>query len=112
WHDFTDADALLAWFWPARLGPVVEVTPELGGGCRVVAVSVDVGVTGVFKEVEPPHRFITSWQWDGDDATTEVEVLLVEADGGTEVVVTHTGNATEQAAQDHLAGWSDCLGRL
>ena len=112
WADFTEPDALLAWFWPDRLDPVVEVTPEVGGGLRVVGQAIDMGLTGVFKEVEPPHRLTTSWQWDGDDDTTEVEVVLVEGDDGTEVVVTHSGNPTQQAVQDHATGWSDCLARL
>ena len=112
WEDFTDADALLAWFWPARLEPVVEVTPEAGGGLRVVAPALGMGVTGRFHEVEPPYRFTTSWQWDGEETTSEVEVALVADDEGTEVVVTHSANPTEQAVADHVAGWTDCLGRL
>ncbi len=112
WQDFTDADELLAWFWPARLDPVIEVTPEVGGGLRVLGRAIDMGVTGRFHEVEPPHRFTTSWQWDNDEDTTEVEVNLVESDAGTEVVVTHSGNTTQQAVTDHTAGWTDCLGRL
>jgi uncharacterized protein YndB with AHSA1/START domain len=112
WNDFTDADALLAWFWPERLDPVVEVTPEVGGGLRVLGRAIEMGVTGVFKEVEPPHHLTTSWRWDGEEDTTEVEVNLVESDDGTDVVVTHSGNPTQISVQDHIAGWTDCLGRL
>jgi uncharacterized protein YndB with AHSA1/START domain len=112
WQDFTDADALLAWFWPARLDPVVEVTPEVGGGLRVLGRAIDMGVTGVFKDVEPPHRFTTTWMWDGEEDTTEVEVHLIESDDGTDVVVTHSGNPTQTAVLEHLAGWTDCLTRL
>jgi uncharacterized protein YndB with AHSA1/START domain len=112
WQDFMDGDALHAWFWPARLEPVVEVTPGIGGGLRVVSTAAGMGVTGRFHEVEEPHRFTTSWQWDGEDATTEVEVQLVADDAGTEVVVMHSGNPTRQAVEDHMAGWNDCLGRL
>jgi len=112
WQDFTDAEALHGWFWPERLEPVVEVTPEIGGGLRVVSQAIDLGVTGRFREVEEPYRFTTSWQWDGDEDTTDVEVTLVADDVGTEVVVTHSANPTEQALADHVAGWADCLGRL
>ena len=63
WQDFTDAEALHGWFWPERLEPVVEVTPEIGGGLRVVSQAIDLGVTGRFREVEEPYRFTTSWQW-------------------------------------------------
>ena len=112
WEDFTDADALLAWFWPGRLDPVVEVTPEVGGGMRVLGQAIDMGFTAVFKEVEPPHRFLTSWQWDGDDAVTAVELQLVAADEGTEVVVTHSEHPNAESVRDHVAGWTDCLGRL
>ena len=112
WQDFTDAEALHGWFWPERLDAVVEVTPEIGGGLRVVSQAIDLGVTGRFREVEEPYRFTTSWQWDGDEDTTDVEVTLVADDVGTEVVVTHSANPTEQALADHVAGWTDCLGRL
>jgi uncharacterized protein YndB with AHSA1/START domain len=112
WDDLTDADALLEWFWPARLDPLIEVTPEIGGGLRVLGQAIDMGFTAVFKEVEPPHRFLASWQWDGDDAVSTVEVQLVPSDDGTELVVTHSDNPTEEAVRDHAAGWSDCLGRL
>jgi uncharacterized protein YndB with AHSA1/START domain len=112
WDDLTDADALGEWFWPARLDPLIEVTPEIGGGLRVLGQAIDMGFTAVFKEVEPPHRFLASWQWDGDDAVTAVEVQLVPTDEGTELVVTHTDNPTAESVRDHAAGWSDCLGRL
>jgi uncharacterized protein YndB with AHSA1/START domain len=112
WEDLTDADALREWFWPARLDPLIEVTPEVGGGLRVLGQAIDMGFTAVFKEVEPPHRFLASWQWDGDDAVTAVEVQLVPTDDGTELVVTHADNPNADAVRDHAAGWSDCLGRL
>ena len=112
WQDFMDADALEAWFWPPRLAPVVEVTPGIGGGLRVVSEAAGMGVTGRFAEVEEPHRFTTSWQWDGDEDSTEVEVQLVADDAGTEVVVTHAGNPSQQAVADHTQGWTDCLSRL
>jgi uncharacterized protein YndB with AHSA1/START domain len=112
WRDFMDAGALHEWFWPARLAPVIEVTPGIGGGLRVVSEAAGTGVTGRFAEVEEPHRFTTSWQWDGEEGSTEVEVQLVADDAGTEVVVTHSGNPTQQAVADHTAGWTDCLTRL
>ena len=77
----------------------LEPTP---GGAYQVQMSDGFAATGIFAEVEPPHRLVFTWGWADDDAaqhvlhgqsdpdgralppgSTRVEVILQAEDGGT-----------------------------
>jgi uncharacterized protein YndB with AHSA1/START domain len=70
---------------------------------------------GEYLEVTPPERIVFTVEWQGDDADGVVSTVTVEFQedsGGTTVVLTHTGLASEQSRDDHEDGWTKCLENL
>ncbi len=114
---FTDPELLAQWFWPQRFGTRVQSDPRPGGAFDIHADGLpagqDIGVAGVYRDVEEPSSLTMSWQWAGEDAVTQVAVQLTDlADDQTRVVVTHSANPSTTDRDDHVTGWADCLGRL
>ena len=121
---WTDPELLGIW-WAAQPdweGGEAEVDLRPGGRYRLAMrdpASGDVHtVVGEYREVRPPERLAYTWTWDTNvDAMkgsedTLVEVDFVEADGGTEVHLTHSGFASEQLSEMHGHGWNGCLDNL
>jgi len=98
--------------WIARAAEV-----ELSAGGRIQWTH-DNGDTMVGRiiEVDPPHRLVFSYGWQGDmlglppEATLVTIVLAARADG-TELHLRHE-NLPVQTAQRHVQGWQWFLGRL
>jgi uncharacterized protein YndB with AHSA1/START domain len=111
WRAFTDGASLAAWFWPAAFGTTAHVDARPGGELRIAATN-GLAVSGRFSTVEAPRLLVFTWRWDGDDEQTVVTIELSEIDGGTGLVLTHDGFATDATRDDHVTGWSDCLDRL
>lgn len=109
---WTRADLLVQWYCP---NPQLELKVDAdvrAGGSYVVEMGPHV-VRGTYLEVEPPHRLVFSWQWDGsDDEPTRVEVVLSEVPDGTRMLLSHTGFATADDAANHRMGWEPELDRL
>lgn len=113
WTDLTDADALGAWFWPARFETVAAVDPRPQGVWEVRSPVAGIGVDGRVLSADPPRALRLMWRWQGESATTSVEILLTEVDdSATRVRVTHSGFETEEDRDEHVQGWTDCLRRL
>lgn len=45
--------------------------------------------------------------WTEDTTPTEVHYLLKKNDGGTKVIITHTGFPNEDEMKSHRSGWTD-----
>jgi len=107
---FTDPARMTHWMGVAAL-----LDPRPGGTFRVEPIGRDVGV-GEYVEVEPPHRVVFTWGFDGAGAitapgSTRVEVTL-EPDGeGTRLTLLHHGLAGP-LRDAHAEGWAHYLGRL
>ena len=113
WRALTDPVALAAWFWPPRLEPAAEVDLAVGGGYRIDGPGAGIAVAGRYLELDPPHRLACTWSWDGEDSETLVTVELAPSgEGGTGLALRHEGFADDAARDDHVQGWTDCLGRL
>jgi uncharacterized protein YndB with AHSA1/START domain len=107
---FTDPARMTAWMGVAAL-----LDPRPGGTFRVEANGRDV-VVGEYVEVEPPHRVVFTWGFDGSEpaigpGATRVEVTLERAGDGTRVVLLHHGLA-EAMRSAHEEGWAHYLARL
>lgn len=113
WQALTDPAALCGWFWPhASFGTTARVDLRTGGEFQIGAPKVDIGVSGRYVDVEPPHRLVMTWRWDGEEAETLVTISLVPSGDGTELTLVHS-RFPEAARRDQNAqGWSDCLDRL
>lgn len=109
---WTRADLLVRWYCPnprLELKVDADVRP---GGAYVVEMGPHV-VRGTYLEVDPPHRLVFSWKWDGtDDDPTRVEVELTEVPDGTRMLLSHTGFATAEDAANHRTGWDPEIERL
>jgi uncharacterized protein YndB with AHSA1/START domain len=107
---FTDPVRYAQW-----MGTDVELEAKPGGLYRV-RMREGVEVSGAFEEVEPPHRLVFTWGWDGDPAvppgSTRVEVTLTAESGGTRVTLRHHGLPTAEQVEHHTMGWEMYLGRL
>jgi len=107
---FTDPARMTDWMGVAAL-----LDPRPGGTFRVEPNGRDV-VVGEYVEVEPPHRVVFTWGFDGAGpitapGSTRVEVTL-EPDGeGTRLTLLHHGLAGP-LRDAHAEGWTHYLGRL
>ena len=118
-----------AWIDPAQLkqwfGPEGVRTYDLvadvrvGGKYRWDLTNADgekMTVRGEYRELQPGRKIVFTWQWDDDDAwkdrTSIVTVELDDAEGGTEVRLTHVKLPSEQSRNRHTEGWESVLDRL
>lgn len=97
---------------------VSEVDLTVGGG-YLLQMTSDDGLThtafGTYREIDPPHRLVYTWDWKEDDhkvGETLVTVEFREHERGTEVVLTHEAFPAEEATQAHVEGWESCLDKL
>ena len=55
---------------------------------------------------------LAAWFWPPRlDPAAEVD-LAPSGEGGTELALRHEGFADDATRDDHVQGWTDCLGRL
>jgi uncharacterized protein YndB with AHSA1/START domain len=72
-----------------------------------------VNVVGVYQEVVPDERI--SYTWRGSrfpDENTLVTVAFRDAEGGTEVTITHENFSSAEVMSQHNRGWEGCLTSL
>src|SRR5215475_1246601 len=56
WHAFTDPDALVGWFWPARFQTSATVDLRVGGRYRIAGgLAGGLAVCGEYLELQPPR---------------------------------------------------------
>lgn len=121
WDAWTSPEVLRRWWRVDESYTVAEarVDARTGGGYRL-AMSHDSGsehvVTGEYLQVERPGLLVYTWAWEETDGSlgprSTVSVRFEEQDGGTRVVVEHTGLPSEESRERHEAGWSGCLRML
>ena len=119
---WTNPQVLERW-WTVQSGdgsPRCEVDLRVGGR-YVLRMRDDSGelhvVGGEYREVDRPRRLVYTWRWEGDGGLHpgHVSVVTVEfrADGDvTNVVLEHSGLASEESRTRHGAGWQAVLERL
>ncbi len=121
----TDANELARWFrspeCPVKLW---EMDARPGGRYGYATEKASVTVNGVSEfechgdivEMDPPRLLVYSWiaNWHLDQSLrTVVRWELTPVAGGTRVVVTHSGLASEEAARkDYSGGWPGVLEML
>jgi uncharacterized protein YndB with AHSA1/START domain len=118
-----------AWTSPAAaavfLGPgdvkatEIEMDVRAGGKYRIVMVMPDgarMPVRGVYREASPSKRLSMTWRWEEDDPAEERDTLLtldfIDADGGTDLVLTHEHLASVESRDNHEHGWTAILDAL
>ncbi len=110
WSYFTDPARYALW-----MGTEVTISPS-PGGLYLVHMREGIEARGEFVELDPPHRLVFTWGWQGDPVvppgSTTVEVTLEATDDGTLVRLTHHGLPDPEAVAHHRQGWESYLPRL
>jgi uncharacterized protein YndB with AHSA1/START domain len=118
---FTKPEYLVRWWGPRRLElSVRELDLRVGGSYRFVHRAPDgqeFGFHGEYQEIDPPHRLVTTFIYEGAPDHMAIETLTLEAvDGGT-MLETSARHASMAARDMHVAngmeeGLADSMDRL
>jgi len=108
---FVEPEKMTAW-----MGTEAELDARPGGSYRIVIGNRHVAL-GEYVEVDPPHRVVMTWGWDGDEYTVgpgqSTVVVTLDAEGeGTRVRLEHRDLPTEEARESHSHGWAHYCERL
>jgi uncharacterized protein YndB with AHSA1/START domain len=107
WRVCTESEYLRRWFGPPRLEvSECDVDLRVGGSWRIVHRAPDgmeFVFLGEFLELEPPHRRVSTFVWEGAPEHQAVETLVLEAfEGGTMMRIT-TRHGSLEARDMHVA---------
>ena len=100
WATFTDPKHLPNWQPSAATMPVCEIDLRPGGSWRYVYRTTngkEFGVTGTYRDVDPPNRFVQVIEINGEE-NTSTTTFTEEEDGRTTVTVENLYAST--AARD------------
>lgn len=108
---FTDAEKMKRW-----KAMEAELDPRPGGIYRAEIMPGSVA-RGEYVAVEPPHRVVFTWGWEGEGqpvppGSSVVEVTLTPDGDGTIVRLVHLGLPSEEMATEHAKGWDHYMARL
>ncbi|MDQ4212898.1 SRPBCC domain-containing protein [Microbacterium capsulatum] len=114
WELWTSAEHLSAWHRPSlEFGPTLATVDARVGGRYRLEMLDPAGevhaVGGIYVEVDRPNRLLFTWQWDGSDNESLVEVSFTAVDDGTAVSIVHTKLVDQADADLHAEGWIGCL---
>jgi len=117
---WTAPEHLARWWGPEGFSlPVCEMDFRPGGAYRVCMRSpdgADYWVGGVYHEIVAPERIVFSWSHEEEGGTrgheTHVTVTLEDWQGKTKLTLTQSVFESEDAREEHTAGWTDSLNRL
>ncbi len=103
----TEGDYLRRWWGPRRLEvSECEIDLRVGGRWRIVHRAPDgteLGFHGEFLELDPPHRRVATFVYEGAPEHQAVETLLLEeAEGGSMMTLT-TRHSSVEARDMHVA---------
>lgn len=112
WAELTRAELLVQWYWPARFETTADIEPVAGGHWRVRSEPAGLAVDARVLEEHAPHSLRLRWQWEGEAAATDVEIVLEPAADATRLVVRQSGFVTDEERESHVEGWNSCLQRL
>ena len=115
----TDPAELVKWWGPAGFStPEAVIDLRVGGSYRLTMQPPDGAafhLAGAFLEVDRPNRLSYTFRWEEplpDDRETAVVLVFRPVDGGTDVVLSHSGFATEERLQLHRDGWTQAFEKL
>jgi len=117
---WTKPELMKQWYAPGTMTvPNASSDLRVGGAYSVEMKGtmngkfVNPTVGGRYTKIVPNELLVFTWSWQGDSAPeTLVTVELKEADGGTEVTLTHERFASPEVRDRHEHGWTGCLENL
>lgn len=121
-----DPAQIKRWWMPGEKAVCTnaQVDARVGGSYRI-AMGEMAGV-GTFVELDPPHRIVMTWNWEGGPpmaVNSQITIELFEIDNphasddnpiprATEIVFTHDRLATAIERSEHTGGWWSVLQAL
>jgi uncharacterized protein YndB with AHSA1/START domain len=115
----TERAELTRWWGPHGFTvPDARIDLRIGGGYRLTMQPPDgeaFHLSGEFVEIDPPIRLVYTFRWDEpdpDDRETTVELSIVEAGDGTQLLLRQGEFATPARLALHRDGWSDSFEKL
>lgn len=114
---FSVAQTYAAWVSPDTvIAPAtrMEVSPVVGGLYQLFIEGGEnnTNCEGLFDIVEPENRLRYTWQWDGDNEITVVDVSFKPAGERTEVRIRHSGFERKDSFEKHDKGWDSYIDGL
>src|SRR5436853_7730161 len=117
---WTDPEQLRKWFGPENVQThdlVADV--RVGGKFRWDLTNSEgekMTCRGEYRELQPGKKVVFTWQWEDDeDWENHVSIVTVElddADGGTELRLTHEKLPNEESRDGHTRGWNSALDKF
>jgi uncharacterized protein YndB with AHSA1/START domain len=99
---FTDPALIPEWWGPHGTTTTVDrMDVEAGGGWRYVTRMEDGsehGFRGTYREVSPPERIVSTFEWEGMPGHVSVDTSVFEdlGDGRTKIVTTSLFHTNEE----------------
>ena len=117
---WTDPAQMRQWFGPENVQTRELVADaRVGGTFRWDLINSDgekMTMRGEFRELKSNEKVVFSWQWEDDeDWENHISIVTVElddADGGTELRLTHEHLPNEESRDGHTRGWNSALDKL
>jgi uncharacterized protein YndB with AHSA1/START domain len=110
WELLVDPRHIIRW-----MGQAASFDPRPGGSWRIDVIPGHT-TRGKVLEVEPPHRLVYTWGWDGSEAvppgSSTVVFELIPRGKGTVLRLRHHGLPNADAIASHTHGWSHYFERL
>lgn len=116
---FVKAEHARQWMCPrGMIIPAAEFDARVGGKYRVTMRARDgeqFTAGGTFREINCPERLTYTWAWQGEgmpNVETLITLTFTERDGGTDLVMTHSGFPDAGMRDSHEEGWGSSLNNL
>ena len=117
---WTDPAQLKQWFGPENVQTRDLIADACVGGkfrCDLInSEGEKMTCRGEYRELQPDKKIVFTWQWEDDeDWENHVSIVTVElddADGGTNLRLTHEQLPNEESRDGHTRGWNSALDKL
>lgn len=117
---WTDPQTLREFMCPDEITCAeVKADVRVGGTYRITMVKPDgerLVVSGIYRELIPNERIVSTWSWEEDDPALARETVLTlefAARGAqTEMTLIHENFRDAQQRDNHNNGWSSIMTKL
>lgn len=118
-----DPNILCKWIGPrawVESCETVVLEPQIGGRYQLRTQARAVaghepcsgGVSGVYRRIDRYSRLSFTWLREGEVSESLVTITFAPSGKGTLVTLTHQGFTSEEARDQHQAGWAGSLPQL
>lgn len=99
---------------PGMTVPVSKTDPVEGGRFEVVMQAGEDKIPhgGTYKEISPHEKLVFTWESPFSVEGSTVTLDFADANGGTEVTLTHVKFPSEEVRDNHEGGWTGILAAL